>query len=806
MLGTFRNSRLPTSLGFDSLGGSYPSTFQLEVFAKNNNHPNSSSYQKIGALDYAESDTTVVQCDLLFPTNFIVFRGNYQTLTIALIGDAIIPIDLAPNVNIRKHRQLSPPFHSQSGSQNRGLKSGPIQLGAVGVPVTPGGMGPTAPVPFNPFYPPPQIQTSFTSPPGTATTSGHSLPFPFDPSRPPPLMAIPRHSPAAVHVPSSSSHVPTATSLAESISSHAIDTNMLKCEPLSPVSPKAKFSSRESRRSKKKYRHMKSKSRSKSKSKSPSPIKDKARPVADESTDIENVKTEPTPCSVSGTDEMSNEENMSVDRGATMFDLENVSDDDWEGLADIQERSVVSVTEDDRNLFSWPIFNPAQLELSSQLEYFYPPYFTRCEMQKLKNVGQSDEIVEEFQSVLQKYSSDFMNRPTEWLLAVEAIITKIAICLPNNAEKLDKIVPIFLKWTDFGLSERSSATHAQPVFFVRHLKVGIRFTEELFRSNEDIALRLVANGVYRKLLELFAKPHMALPMKLRILKAFDASMYFQSVAAKFTEKKVDAADSVYNCLMKLLSEGHSTRLKEAARVLFKKVAFWTTLNELREKINSLINDPVVSVSADEMCSALEDMLTIYCSAERCLVIQLKYLPVSVVYDIKSAEEDAFAFIYRCFTSGRLISLLCVLCSNKITSDNGKVLEVVSKLLFELRSSNRGLAYLLSQPVSTSHLVKVLLRSVNDASSDYEEQTSAIFQCGSELATDLRAFQLIDKLLKLSQTEIVDVDNPVSLKELQELHRLTFKPNGRRAVVKILSFDKNLEAVLQFLSLHGKVLF
>lgn len=179
----------------------YPPSFMLEVFAKNGNHPEKGAYQKIGSMRYSETDESMVQCDVLFPTDHIVFRGEYSALTIALIGDSIPP----PEANMgsgshsssssrksssRSRADVSPPGSSgHRGDRSSAAAAAAIAshelsspLMALGAPI------PTIGAAFNPLVPPPLLPSpAFAAQPPPSTPQSLTF-FPFDPSRPPPVV------------------------------------------------------------------------------------------------------------------------------------------------------------------------------------------------------------------------------------------------------------------------------------------------------------------------------------------------------------------------------------------------------------------------------------------------------------------------------------------------------------------------------------------------------------------------------------------------------------------------------------------
>ncbi|XP_052231908.1 protein virilizer homolog isoform X2 [Dreissena polymorpha] len=68
------------------LGATNPSRFKLELFVNNLSKPNASTFEKLGLLDYKANEDIQLGTDVQIPTDGLILRGWYTTLTIAIYG------------------------------------------------------------------------------------------------------------------------------------------------------------------------------------------------------------------------------------------------------------------------------------------------------------------------------------------------------------------------------------------------------------------------------------------------------------------------------------------------------------------------------------------------------------------------------------------------------------------------------------------------------------------------------------------------------------------------------------------------
>uniref|UniRef100_A0A0B7AVR5 Virilizer N-terminal domain-containing protein n=1 Tax=Arion vulgaris TaxID=1028688 RepID=A0A0B7AVR5_9EUPU len=80
-------TQVETNLGKGCrFGGTLPSEFELQVFVNNLDKPNASTFEKLGQLEYKENKNIQLKMDRLVPTDGIILKGDYRTVTLAVYG------------------------------------------------------------------------------------------------------------------------------------------------------------------------------------------------------------------------------------------------------------------------------------------------------------------------------------------------------------------------------------------------------------------------------------------------------------------------------------------------------------------------------------------------------------------------------------------------------------------------------------------------------------------------------------------------------------------------------------------------
>ncbi|CAI9735216.1 Hypothetical predicted protein [Octopus vulgaris] len=121
-LGTKVQAEVP---GGTRLGATNPSSFKLEFFVNNLRKPNAATFEKLGMLEYKDNKDVMFLAEELVPTNGLILKGWYTTITIAAFGnvatiETISPPPPPPPPQQSVHRIKGPALenHSQSDKQS----------------------------------------------------------------------------------------------------------------------------------------------------------------------------------------------------------------------------------------------------------------------------------------------------------------------------------------------------------------------------------------------------------------------------------------------------------------------------------------------------------------------------------------------------------------------------------------------------------------------------------------------------------------------------------------------------------------
>ncbi|XP_056008740.1 protein virilizer homolog isoform X5 [Ostrea edulis] len=72
------------------LGATNPSSFSLELYVNNLNRPNAATFEKLGVISYKENVDIQMKTDAEVPTDGLILKGWYNTLTVAIYGSLTV--------------------------------------------------------------------------------------------------------------------------------------------------------------------------------------------------------------------------------------------------------------------------------------------------------------------------------------------------------------------------------------------------------------------------------------------------------------------------------------------------------------------------------------------------------------------------------------------------------------------------------------------------------------------------------------------------------------------------------------------
>ncbi|XP_067142152.1 protein virilizer homolog isoform X2 [Centruroides vittatus] len=558
----------------------------------------------------------------------------------------------------------------------------------------------------------------------------------------------------------------------------------------------------------------------------------------------------------------------------------NLEDDDVyeaivseeEDMSDVDER-VIDMVELDYDIGdeTWNYmssFNPFQFELVP-LQYFRDPSLTSFEVTR-SNLFDKDnsQLTEDAKKLLQiiKQFSD-KDYTEKWVEAVETIaVNLLSSGLASVADDnlYNSILETLLNWVEEGLNFDAALKQLVPVYKVRHMKAGIRLAIALFQTDANITNKLLEKDIPHKLLELYDQQFMALPIKLLILRAIDASTFTKQGMTYFIQKsflykpsyaidlKREVANSnEMNCnedkqcknklesksltgyqkLLDILMEKQSTRAVVGVAALMQKVHLNEVLQELRDTVEKLVqttgienktvdsSDSIerqnIDTDSETAPNLIEDALVevltrclseitrTYKTARKSVAQQLRYLPARNQFNVDPTPFDPHPGLYRMFQENFLLESIFILVSSPATSAHTDILTAVKDLFTELFNSQPGILFLMSNPDAVNGIHRALMQ-VDDSREDSNEDS--INHClGMQLICHLQALQLVDTLLAYHARggPKKELDDPSAVSALHHLYTMIFDlPIGRTTVVSVLSVENNLDALLPFVQMTG----
>ncbi|XP_015786330.1 protein virilizer homolog [Tetranychus urticae] len=387
-------------------------------------------------------------------------------------------------------------------------------------------------------------------------------------------------------------------------------------------------------------------------------------------------------------------------------------------------------------------------------------------------------------------------RSSIWVETMEQIAKDIEL-IPLEEQNVLDIVLVWLKdGLDFDLAVKQTTIP----YKVRHLKAGIKLCIALTNTDESIVKKLIELKIPLTLMDLYHKPHMSLPLKLLILRTFDA--FCDSVTGiehilndKYVFNSLptdEIAESLtcYQHLLLLLANKPPSRIAIALEALFNKMHFYNLLESFR----TVVNNPNINVLT--ISTYLREIGSTFVSACKLLTQKIRCLPVTCFFEIKEPKCDCFLAIYNWFKHHKFLDNLVTLLKS---SDSESLALEIHQLIYLMISEESFPRFLLSACCcpKTNELTSLLVHANNDV---YNQN----YYVGDRLSYLLQSYSLIDSLiarLKSESFDMTDCDADTEVCTIfRSFHGLICSPIGRECVIKALSSSNNFKAaLLPFLS-------
>eukprot|EP00092_Neocalanus_flemingeri_P000796 GFUD01000847.1.p1 GENE.GFUD01000847.1~~GFUD01000847.1.p1 ORF type:complete len:1287 (-),score=290.34 GFUD01000847.1:2353-6213(-) len=347
----------------------------------------------------------------------------------------------------------------------------------------------------------------------------------------------------------------------------------------------------------------------------------------------------------------------------------------------------------------------------------------------------------------------------------------------------------------------------KPTFKVRHIKSGLKLTMELLNCGESVSSALLSANLQAQLLSLYTKEHMAMSIKLLILRTLDCTLNTMAGIKLFSKR------GLYSKLLELSTASQSTRTQFSFSSIMTKLH----LSELLERLVKVTSD-TASDSSDESSDVISDILEqmrqIYQDLNLRMSQPARFLPSQSHFDLAGKQFGSPQTGYFCLMSayGVLESLVFLLTS-PTTSDKEEVCSAVHSLVGAWLDDQSGLLYLANRTQQTNILASALLgdrgeereegkdseaEERRESLEDQDEGATTNYMQGSLLVHMVQAVRYLDTI----QYDITRADTVRKDMETREVHNailslygMTFTAKGREALVSVLTTGDHLDCLL-----------
>ncbi|XP_065211806.1 protein virilizer [Planococcus citri] len=376
--------------------------------------------------------------------------------------------------------------------------------------------------------------------------------------------------------------------------------------------------------------------------------------------------------------------------------------------------------------------------------------------------------------------------PDEWVTLVETLTPLIKTSLISIDDRTSTLSAL-TSLVNIGLDFDKAYNQSKPVFKVRHLKAGIKLAETLCRCGETIAVELIkATNLHHKLLDLYEKEYVALSVKLAILKALDISLNYGTSVEQFLATSNDTvcyAENGYQRLVKVFRNTRLARVRYSLINIFRKLHLYEVLENVYAitavDSDSKPNRPGAE-DVENLSMFLEETLRYLREAPMLICQPVRLLPVCSRFEFPINTAEASAAVYSYLQYFHFIELIATAIAVPEFIAHPGVVSCILEILAELLDTEEGMLYLASQSVAANRILKMLTSTADD-------QYAISPQLGLHMAHTLHVLNLADGFqYKWRVEQTTDIDNSQLLETLSSLYHLTSTILGKHAVTHVLS--------------------
>ena len=395
---------------------------------------------------------------------------------------------------------------------------------------------------------------------------------------------------------------------------------------------------------------------------------------------------------------MNDEDDLATTRSSiAKEDVEEISDEEAEWSDDF-ETGVFSDTDievgDD---FEDPVvyFNPAEVNLK-RLESLSDPTENLLDQIKTNKVSAS-KSEKPFMDTVETILLDVYDE--KFIETIEGLTRNIQIELAfcNESE-----VPytVLARMVTNSIHFENAMKQLKPPSKVRQLKSGLKLLIEMLNCGEELTEKLLESDIQENLLSLYTREHMAISLKLLILKALDTSLNSVIGIEHFAKK------NLFGKLLQLSGENHSSRTQFSFSSILTKLDLNDQLNYLNTVISQADH---FEQNSEVICEIIENLRTLFLDINLRMTHPARFLPSQLHYDTSLTEFGSPKTSYFTLMSRHgVLEVVTTLLACPDTSDLEPVVTSLHRLLSSWMMDEAGLLYLANQAEQTSSIVRTLM--------------------------------------------------------------------------------------------------
>jgi len=481
-------------------------------------------------------------------------------------------------------------------------------------------------------------------------------------------------------------------------------------------------------------------------------------------------------------------------------DVEEISDEEAEWSDDVETGGFSDYDMDLGEEWEDPIkyFDITDLDLTP-LSTFIDPTETVYDSVKLKKIFHvaSDRTLVDTMDALEHTDVD-----DKFVENIEQVTKSVQFELHNceSDAVIKKLVNIAFISIDF----EKAMGQLKPTFKVRHIKSGLKLTMELLSCGDSMRHALLSANLQAQLMNLYSKEHMAMSIKLLILRTLDYTLNSMSGIHLFS------TSGLYSKVLELSNATQSTRTQFSFSSILTKLH----LSELFERLVTVTSETASDISeigSEVISDILEQLRQIYHDLNLRMSQPARFLPSKSHFDLAGKQFGSPQTGYFCLVSSYgLVEALVVLLTSPATSDKEELMRGVQGLIGTWLETQSGLLYLANRAKETNILARALfgyrgeeVKGGEDVEKrvsidDQEEGTTTNYLLGSLMVHMVQAVRYLD----IIQSDITKADTVRKEMETKEVHNailslygMTFTAKGREALVSVLTTGEHLDCLL-----------